>query len=50
MNLVISAGAILPQRTPDSNKNSMIEMIDNLINKQEQDTHAGPAFDADSAP
>ncbi|MEI7900696.1 MAG: DUF502 domain-containing protein [bacterium] len=34
MNLIISAGAILPQKTPESSRNSMLEMIDNLINKQ----------------
>ena len=50
MNLVISAGAILPQRTPDSNKNSMIDMIENLINKQEQGTCAEPVCDAGNTP
>ena len=35
MNLVLSAGAIMPQTAPESAKNSMLEMIDNLINKQE---------------
>ena len=35
MNLIISAGAILPQKTPEFSKNSMLDMIDNLINKQE---------------
>jgi uncharacterized membrane protein len=34
MNLVISAGAILPHKSQDSEKNSMLDMIDNLINKQ----------------
>ena len=42
MNLVISAGAILPQKTPESNKNSMLEMIDNLINKQEEQKQSVP--------
>ena len=36
MNLVLSAGALLPQKTSESNKNSIIEMIDNLINKQDE--------------
>ena len=34
MNLVLSAGAIPSPKTTTANKNSMIEMIDNLIAKQ----------------
>jgi uncharacterized membrane protein len=37
MNLVLSAGAILPQTTPGTEKNSMLEMIDNLISRQEEE-------------
>lgn len=43
MNLIISAGAILPQRTPESSKNSMLEMIDNLIAKQEENSSEPPS-------
>lgn len=46
MNLIISAGAILPQRTPESSRNSMLEMIDNLINKQEDEKLSVPPSDA----
>jgi uncharacterized membrane protein len=46
MNLIISAGAILPQKTPESSKNSMLEMIDNLINKQEEKAPTVPPSDA----
>ena len=43
MNLIISAGAILPQRTPESSRNSMLEMIDNLIAKQEENSSEPPS-------
>jgi uncharacterized membrane protein len=33
MNMVLSAGAILPQKTEESKKDSIIEMIDHLISK-----------------
>ncbi len=46
MNLIISAGAILPQKTPESSRNSMLEMIDNLINRQEDEKQPGPPSDA----
>lgn len=34
MNLVLSAGAILPQKTSSDKADSMIELIDNLISKR----------------
>lgn len=40
MNLVLSAGAILPHKPQDAEKNSMLEMIDNLINRQEEEKEA----------
>lgn len=43
MNLVLSAGAILPQGAPDTSKNSMLEMIDNLIARQEEKAHSEPS-------
>jgi uncharacterized membrane protein len=46
MNIVLSAGAILPQKSPESSKNSMLEMIDNLINKQEAEKRFAPHSDA----
>lgn len=45
MNLVLSAGAILSQKTQENNKNSMIEMIDNLINKQAEEKRCVPSSD-----
>ena len=45
MNIVLSAGAILPQKTQASEKNSMLEMIDNLISKQEDEKQSEPASD-----
>lgn len=44
LNLVLSAGAILPQKSAEASKNSVLEMIDNLISKQdEQERPAPPA-------
>ena len=42
MNLVLSAGAILPQKTCESDKSSMLEMIDNLISKQSEEKASEP--------
>lgn len=36
LNLVLSAGAIMPEKATGRDKNSMLEMIDNLIAKQEE--------------
>ena len=46
LNIVLSAGAILPQKTQASNKNSMLEMIDQLISKQEEEKNSAPRADA----
>ena len=46
MNLIISAGAILPQKTPESSRNSMLDMIDNLINRQDEEKLNVPPADA----
>jgi len=40
LNLVLSAGAILPQKSAEVSKNSILEMIDNLINKQDEKEQA----------
>ena len=37
MNLVLSAGAILPQGGPRAEKNPMLAMSDNLLSRQEED-------------
>ncbi|MDD4102478.1 MAG: hypothetical protein PHU80_07595, partial [Kiritimatiellae bacterium] len=43
INLIISAGAILPEKTATGNSNSMLQIIDSLIMKHRTDDTEPPA-------
>ncbi|MDD4025992.1 MAG: hypothetical protein PHN85_08740, partial [Kiritimatiellae bacterium] len=45
INLIISAGAILPEKTATGSKNSMLQIIDSLIMKHRSDEAEPSAAD-----